>query len=602
MREKFRFKELQYFLLFFGLLALIVFVLQRNVVYRAAKRVIEPYAVEAMAQTGASQHPECLILWEEDEMGLLGRNMMEQILGQMKIPYVSAEGKEGELYKFGEYQTVVLSMTHWNLLDEKILELAKWVEEGGKLMVLYPPTTNGAFQLLADELGIQSTGSSMKYVEEVTFEDTFMLDGGRGRLKLPDPYESSLQVNLYPECRVQLWTGEEDRVPLVWTYDNHSGRVIFCNLGHLDKRYRGFYSAGYSLMGDYCVWPVINGSAFYLDDFPAPVADGENEYIRRDYEMGIADFHKQIWWNDLCNLAKKYGIRYTGLAIEEYSNEVEAPFERLQNTRDYRYYGSMMLKQGGEIGLHGYNHMPLCLTYQGRRDPSFKNWRSREDMVKGIEELETFLGLVFPEERFRVYGPPANILSQEGREMLSAEFPEISAIAGVYIDGEMTYDQEFEVAQDGIIETPRVISGYVFDDSVRLAAVSELNFHYVSSHFQHFHDVLEKDSGGELGWKELLGELSGYADWLYHAAPDIRNLTGIELAGAVQRYDNIVVSSELIQGELRLTLGNFVDEAWLMIRLNTAAPKEVRGGSIQQLSQNLYLLKADAGQVVIELR
>ena len=46
---------------------------------------------------------------------------------------------------------------------------------------------------------------------------------------------------------------------------------------------RGFYAASYSLLTDVGVYPVINGSAFYLDDFPSPVPEGDATYVKRDY-------------------------------------------------------------------------------------------------------------------------------------------------------------------------------------------------------------------------------------------------------------------------------------------------------------------------------
>ena len=50
--------------------------------------------------------------------------------------------------------------------------------------------------------------------------------------------------------------------------------------------------------------------------------------------------------------------------------------------------------------------------------------------------------------------------------------------------------QEFEVAKDGIVEQPRIISGAIIDDYMKMAALSELNMHFVNSHFIHPDDLL----------------------------------------------------------------------------------------------------------------
>lgn len=599
LKGRFRFKDMQLPMILFGMLVFIISIQQRNISYRQTDRILEPYSAAAASAKALGQQDECLIIWEGDAMGQMGRDMMEEILDQMKIPYTSIKGSEKSVQELWKYSTVVFSMTHFNLLDESVLDLMGWVRDGGNLMILYPPVINGTFHLIADELGIQAVGNQMEYIERVAFENSFMINGGAEGLTLPNPYESSLQVHLLPECTVYLRSGIQNPIPLIWSYRKETGTVVFCNLGHLEKEYRGFYSASYSLLGDYCVWPVINGSAFYLDDFPAPVPMGENKDITAEYGARIEDFYKQIWWNDLHNLAEKYGIRYTGLAVENYTDQVEAPFERLLNSRDFRFLGSMLLEQGGEIGFHGYNHLPLFLNDGEEQHRTSKGWKSYEDMKKGMQELASFCHMMFPQEQFHVYAPPENILPEEGRRMLKEEFPDILAIAGAYFVGDTADKQEFTVREDGLIDTPRLLSGYKLDENARLIAISELNFHYVNSHYQHFSDVL---SGleGKTDWKELLRQFTEYVDWLYTVAPDIRKLTGTEMAGAVQRYDQIQVLREKNRKRLTLSLGYLADEAWFLLRANEGKPREVRGGSIQKLSEEIYLLKADTPQVVIE--
>ena len=58
--------------------------------------------------------------------------------------------------------------------------------------------------------------------------------------------------------------------------------------------------------------------------------------------------------------AEEYGIRYSGMVIEDYSDNLEGPFSSNMNTQRFQYFGSSLLRLGGEIGLHGYNHIPLC--------------------------------------------------------------------------------------------------------------------------------------------------------------------------------------------------------------------------------------------------
>ena len=135
---------------------------------------------------------------------------------------------------------------------------------------------------------------------------------------------------------------------------------------------------------------------------------------------------------------------------------------------------------------------------------------------------------------------------------------------------------------------------------MRLAAMSELNMHYVSTHFMHPDDLLDVDRGAEEGWEMYKGGFEDYLKWLSAAAPDLRKQTGTECAGAIQRYSQLTVTTESTPTEWTLTLGNFVDEGWLFFRANEGTPGRVTGGELTNLTGNLYLLKANADTIHIE--
>ena len=87
--------------------------------------------------------------------------------------------------------------------------------------------------------------------------------------------------------------------------------------------------------------------------------------------------------------------------------------------------------------------------------------------------------------------------------------------------------------------------------------------------------------------------------WLNESAEELRNLTGSELAGAVQRYGALTVDKEITEKEIRLHLGHLYDEAYLMVRINEGKPGDVTGGELVNITGNLYLLCAEESEVVI---
>ena len=554
-------------------------------------------------KVAAEKGKECLYIWDSgDENSVLLHGQMPQILHDMKVSYTEADIDSESISGFEDYGFVVIGTSDYTEFGGEMEKLIDWTMDGGYLMIAQVPAVEPVASWVLQKAGAQSVGAKLYATPGIRVVSDAVLHGDRTDYPLEESFESSMSVSLDETCTVHLVSCDEMEIPLLWECPVGKGKIVTANLGIYDKAYRGIYSTAFSLLGETCAWPVINSATWYLDDFPSPVPSGVSTYIQRDYNMDIATFYTKVWWEDISSLAEQHGMRYTGMVIEEYSDQVEGPFASNSGTSRFQYFGNTLLQQGGEIGLHGYNHMPLVLDnfeYTEEYD-SYKQWKSTDDMKAGLEELLSFCRSLYPKEQFQVYVPPSNILSEEGRRMLKSDFPDVKAIASVYLASGLGYAQEFEVAGDGMIETPRIISGYLMGDYENLAAMSELNFHYVSTHFQHPDDVMDVDRGAELGWEEMFRRLQDYTEWLYGTAPDIRSLTGSELAGAVQRFYHVDVERENTEEGLELKLDNFYDEAWLMVRFNEWEPDTTEGGELTKLSGNLYLLKATSAQVTIK--
>ena len=559
----------------------------------------------------------CLVLYNSTEANsVLAEEDIRSLFEQLHVEADFADLSVETVPSFEAYEKVVTALVEYDILGERAYELLDWVENGGGLFIYFPPQGDTFFRALAAQMGIQESGWQMYELPGFRCTSDLLLGGTGNDYMIEEPFESALTLSLSNDCIVHIVSADERELPVLWERRNGDGKIVFMNFGIMGKAYRGLYAAAYSLLSDAFSWPVINGSAFYLDDFPSPVPSGTSTYIERDYGLSVSDFYTNIWWPDLLEFAEQYGIRYSGMVIEDYSDDLDGPFETNMNSQRFQYFGSSLLRNGGEIGLHGYNHIPLCRegfdadfgddyvqgTYERLFDYDY--WQTREDMSASIEELISFTESLYPGVTPQVYVPPSNILSEEARHMLAEDFPQIKAIASIYFEGDVEYIQEFEVAEDGIVETPRVISGLIIDSFMEISALSELNLHYVNSHFQHPDDVLDVDRGAEAGWETMKNRLGEYLDWLYTSAPDIRNLTASEMAGAVQRYYYLNVEQEVTEDEIILELTNFQDEAFLFLRINERPPEDpeicITGGTLQDMGGGLYLVTATADHIVIE--
>ena len=553
------------------------------------------------------QKPTCLVISDSDQDSVDEvKEQFDQILLDMKIAHrdvdIATDGADA-IPSLTSFDRVIVLMPSLDVLGTHLTDLMSWVSAGGSLMLAMTPENSGYLQAIAPKLGIDTVGYEYTTAESIVPSKDFMLGGGQ-RYEFSDPFKSSLLVSLRETAHV--WAKTDDTgAPLVWSSDCGSGHTVVCNIGIYSKVMRGFYASAISLLGDATAYPVINSAVFYLDDFPSPVPSGDGTYIKRDYGLSIADFYAKVWWPDLQKLAQKYDIRYTGVMIENYEDVVnQTEPVRQADTTQFRYFGGMLLQMGGELGFHGYNHQPLALsdtdygTLYG-----YKTWKNKDTLVAALNELIAFQDEVLPNAHGSVYVPPSNILSTRARKIIGKDVPRIKTIASTYFeDGtDLPYVQEFGVASDGIVEQPRIVSGGMVDDTyMRLAAVSELNMHYVSTHFMHPDDLLDPDRGAKEGWEVYKGGLTDYLDWLTTSAPDLRHQTGSECSGAIQRFSSVTVNLDTAVDAWTLSLGNFHDEAWFMFRANNGEPGAVSGGEITHLTGNLYLVKATDKTVTIE--
>lgn len=596
--------------LFWPLIALLVFALllwaERSGVPYNLTAEQEGFLPDAYVQTDKKEPvKDCLLIYDSAAGADLHSNI-QFVLDSTCVGYDAVDAQKMEPVDPAKYRTVILALMDLDLIQQSILPILDWVEAGGQLLVAYAPDPSTTLSAISGKLGLDNT--NLDYAEQTRAKlKSTLMPGGEGLEFDWGEERYGLAVRLTSDCTVHMVSMDEKQgeLPMLWERPLGSGKIVVNNNDAFAFREsRGLFAAAYSLLGDVYAYPVINASMFFLDDFPAPVPMGHNEYIDKFYQMDVDSFYTNVWFPSMQNFSKQYGLKYTGMMMELYSDEVKQPFQSATDLERYRYFGNISLQDGAEIGLHGYNHMPLTLDnfdYRGMYE-DYKPWNSADDITAALEEAIRFGGEVFPGTQMKTYVPPSNILSDEGRQILRDKFPQINTIASVYLPDDLSYVQEFGVGEDGIIDLPRVIAGCLLTDYDRWVALNELSFHYVNSHFMHPDDTLDPDRGAELGWGTLSANLDDYLKWLYGSAKGIRNLTAQQGAMAVQRYDNLSVTRTMLDGSYMLDIDGLYDEAWLMVRINAGIPGEVQGGTLRQVGGDLYLLHATKSRVLIDIK
>ena len=606
MKEWKQFRYWGIFLVFIGFLGLSValFIERQGIGYQIPEQAYT-YLTGAVvtADQAQSQVPvnTLVVTDSRDPSSMLAKEQFQQIFKDMKVGYNLIDIATESFPDVKSYEKVVMLVSQLDDLDQELIALRDWVESGGYVQFALTLQKSSHLSLIEQALGIKQSQAEHGLVDKLYIEPDFMIGGGREYI-IEEPFDSALKVDLSEKAKVHVSRKEGPGVlPLIWEHAYGKGKFVIDNFGIYNKVTRGLYAASYNLLGKVASYPVINGSVFYLDDFPAPVPSGDGKYVKRDYNLNVADFYTNIWWVDMLSFVDKYGIKYTWATIENYEDDTSGNVHGQDDISRFVYFGNMLLRSGGEIGYHGYNHQPLSpksLDYKGVY--SYNTWEESA-MVSAMKELVRFNEELFPNVEKSVYVPPSNVLSAEGRKVLVEEIPEIKTIASNYFPGDFAYDQEFEWASDGMVEQPRIISGGMLDDFMQLAAFSELNMHFVNSHFIHPDDTLDVDRGAELGWAVLKSNLEHYISWLKSSAPDLRDLTGSQLSGAIQRYSALVPKQERTATGIEWTFDHFYDEVYLFVRINEGqVGSHVNGGTLTHLTGNLYLLKATQAKVTMD--
>ncbi len=558
------------------------------------------------AQAYAALEKDTLVLYSsDDKSSMQAYEQFEVLLCDMKIGANMVNLSNAAIPKLDDYSLVIILFSDLSFVGDTLVDICRWVYNGGNVFFPLTIDKNAHSSAIENKIGIEAS-YGYSYLESIYINKDFMIGGGKS-FKVTDAYESARTVQLNPKTTtVHASINDADGVPLIWEADYGAGKFVVNNFGMCDKAYRGFFSASLSLFNSVFVYPVINGSTFYLDDFPSQIPEGNSEYITRDFHTTIRDFYINIWWPNMMNLSDKYNIKYTGLAIECYDNLVDGTTDATPDTATFLNFGNMLLRKGGELGYHGYNHQPLCLDnsdYKGVFD--YKTWDSEAAIVKTFGHLIDFCDELFPDTEMSVYVPPSNLLSVEGRQILINNFKQVKTLSGIYLPDDVldfALLQEFDVDKNGIVDQPRIVSGCALDDFMTIGALSELNFHYVNNHFTHPDDALDPDRGAELGWKALYNSFDQYLNWLYTSAPNLRNFTGSELSAAVQRFVAVVPHITVGDSSMNITIDNFYDNAQFMVRFNEKQPDAVDGGSLTHITGDLYILEATKDTVTVSFK
>lgn len=490
-----------------------------------------------------------------------------------------------------------------NLSQEfSVGELENYVSNGGSVFFLHWLEPDETFVQLYRKLGI------------LTFEYANLTKGihmtsnvliGEKGLTLDEDIISNTAVNVQLDQDTILLAESLEKVPLLWKRAYGKGNFMVFNGDYLNyKSSRGLIAGAVSLMEPDYMYPIFNAKVFYIDDFPAPVSNELVLSIYRKYGLDMNGFYREIWWPNMLQVAKKYQLKYTAAVIQSYNDRVDPPFYDPVDAEKHNLiaYGREILKSGGEISLHGYNHQSLQMDKEIADSFGYNAWGDQESMALSIREALAFIEKAFPNYALMSYVPPSNVLGVAGREALKSAWPELAIIASLYDTdhSQRSYVQEFGISEDGIIELPRVTSGYMEVPYTRWLEANAMTSVGVFSHFIHPDDLLSAERGGNLSWDKLYEDFGHMIERLRKTYPWLRDLTsteaGLAVAGTVLADVKWDRSEDRIEG----TIDGFAGEMYFVLRTERRISMH-KNCTMQKMDEHTYLVSANKSRFVIGL-
>ncbi|MGB3143383.1 MAG: DUF2194 domain-containing protein [Maribacter sp.] len=269
-------------------------------------------------------------------------------------------------------------------------------------------------------------------------------------------YESK---NFDDGIQVMVSAANNSDYPVLYINPIGKGKVVVFNSGRaFQKSMRGFMFASILSGLEGIPYPVANVAAIFLDDFPAPILENNPNSKTEERNKKL----NTQWWPTMNELAKRHGIKYSAFVTFTEDDNVIPPFEfsdwdekttALFGENTKVAIGKELLKNGHELGYHGYNQVPLLAP----------DWKSAQNMVNAHIASEK----KWRESEFQSlpmsYVPQQNIIDSIGLKKLSEGMSSLRFLQSSFYDRfEKGGNREFDPDpwNNRFFDFPRVSNGY----------------------------------------------------------------------------------------------------------------------------------------------
>lgn len=313
-------------------------------------------------------------------------------------------------------------------------------------------------------------------------------------------------------------------------------------------------------------------------------------------------------------IGERQEIKYTGFLIGQYNNVVNR--DRMEkffqiHREDQGYFGRKLFQNGGEVGIHGYNHLSLAVNDGIDFEKyGYKPWESEENIISAFKKLRDLMNDIYGSEvRIYSYVPPSNLLTKEGKGALLKSFPNLKSLSGIYTGGGEEGVLLQEIGRDpdypSLYSFPRFSWGLFYNDDVMWNVYNGIASYGMVSHFFHPDDILDEERGGGLSWEELKISYESIFKDINKNFPLLEPQVQMAATKRYMTLEGVEMESERVQDRIRVNFLGFKGEINTFVRLRNKKIKDVSGGTFYLIDTapeySLYLVKfeREEGEILL---
>ncbi len=474
--------------------------------------------------------------------------------------------------------------------DKDLAVIEKWIGKGINIVFcnLPEPEVIKKNDKLSAFLGIQNVYEDSAEIEGVELFGGFLLGGDTFYIAEDDEedklqdfelnipwYQTTSGTKTYIVGLMDKSKVENEYMPsILWRNSVGEAKVFAVNGDFMSELTGlGFLSGIVSECSEYYLYPVVNAQNMSIVNFPS-FSEENNDKMMEIYSRSQPAVFKEIVWPNLLATVEKNRSKITCFLSPQYDYEdANEPIDT-----ELIFYLKLIREQNSEAGLSVARKNSIDVKDKLARDRQyfitqtnqykFSSFYAQRD---DIERTVKLAGSIDAEDMTTIttdYHNNGIVLSYAGDNVTL----QMSTIDGF----DHTYRQDMRVKA---LETALGYSNIMID------------MHRVSWP-KNEEDYFEK----------LSEKFSKYTNTFWQPFKKFEQTTLSESDKRVRNFLVMDFDESRNEDTISIDVKNIEETAWFILRTHGEAVKDITGGNFTELEKDIYLIKADASHVEIELK